>query len=389
MNDIFKKSRWMLYLSKSKLFIILIITCCLILGGISPTINSFLIKNNNETFKDDYNKADPNYKKTNYDDDVRAFASFYWSPRYPDPGEKVTFYSSSHAFNGYIITERWELEEGKRDYGYKTSHTFNKKGSYRVTLRVSAVGTHGGHDWDYQTSYVKVGADPFPRIIFTPESPLPGEKVRLDASKSNDPDGKITSYDWSYYNVKNSSNVTYLGSDEVIFYIWDEQGIYNVLLDIVDDKGNNNTIGKTIHVSILKIDGFSTLSRKISFQISNQGTIKAKNIKWSLKIDKYRLFGLIPRPLYQKNGTIELLDSGNSEEIKLRYLRRAFCKIKLVVTAEADNAIEVSKSYYGFVFGKFIYLTEKDIVSPFRILLFAGLGITLMFIIISMLQIVT
>lgn len=387
MRDSLKKPRWMFNLSKSKKIVILIVTCCLILGGISPTINSILIKNNNETVKDDYNKKnDEDYKKTGYDDDVIAFASFHWSPKYPDPGEKITFYSDSHAYNGYIISETWEFDDGHTDHGHTTSRTYQKKGSYRVTLRVKAYGIYGGIDWDSRTSNVKVGADPFPKIICTPENPSPGEKVTLDASKSDDPDGKITSYKWSYYNVEDPGNVTELGSDKVIFYIWEKQGVYNVLLFIEDDKGNNNTIEKAIHVSILKIDGFATFSRGISFQISNHGNFTANNIKWNLKIDKYRLLGLIPRHLYQKSGTIETLDSDKSKEIEIKKLRRAFCKIKLVLTAEADNAVEISKSFYGLVFGKFIYLSEKDIINPYRVIIFAGLGIALICFIIFMLK---
>ena len=127
MKDFLKNPKRMLYLSKSKKIVILIVTCCLVLGGISPTINSILIKNNNETLKDDDNKTNSDYKKTNYDDYVTAFASFHWSPRYPDPGEKITFYSTSHAYNGFISSERWEFDDGHKDYGHKHHILLKKK----------------------------------------------------------------------------------------------------------------------------------------------------------------------------------------------------------------------------------------------------------------------
>ena len=367
---------------KNKKIVILIVTSCLILGGLSPTINSFLIKNNNETYKHNYNQTDPDYKETNYDDDVIAVASFHWNPKYPDPGEKVTFYSDSYAYNGYITSEKWEFDTGHVDHGHKTAYTFEKKGSYKVTLRVKAYGISGGLDWDSRTTTVKIGADPFPKIICTPEDPSPGEKVTLDASKSNDPDGKIISYKWSYYNVNNPGNVTELGSDITIYYTWEKQGIYNVSLFVEDDKGNNNTIEKEIHVSILKITGFNTFSRGIHFKISNHGDITAKNIKWNLKVDKYRFLGIVPRRLYRKSGTIETLNPEISRDIKIKRLRRAFCKIKLVLTVEADNAVKISKTYYGRVIGKFIYLREYDIARPlfdaFKFMIFFGIGLTIL-----------
>ena len=370
---------------KLKIIVLIVITS-LLLVGFTPSINSFFANNSYKYYKNNSNKEDSEYKKTNSEEDVNVYASFYWHPRYPDPGEEVTFYSSSHAYNGHIVSQRWEFEDGKWDYGHKTSMIFDQKGSYKITLRVSAVGTDGGYDRDYQTSYVEVGADPFPRFTFTPESPITGEEVKFDGSDSIDPDGEIISYKWSYYNIENSSDVKVIGTEEIIYYTWDKQGIYNILLDIVDDKGNNNTIEQTMYISILKINSVSKFSRKISFQIRNKGDIKAKNIKWNVKIDKYRLLGLFPKTYYQKSGEIESLPSENSREINLRNYRRAFSRIKLVVTATADNAIDVSKTYTGYIFGKFIYLTEKDIFNPFRMLMFAGIGFTIIFIILSILQ---
>lgn len=40
------------------------------------------------------------------------------------------------------------------------------------------------------------------------------------------------------------------------------------------------------------------------------------------------------------------------------------CKVKITVTAKADNAIQVSRSSYALVLGKHIYLTEKDFCPP-------------------------
>jgi PKD repeat protein len=389
MEDYLKKSKWKLSLSKAKIPLVLIIICCLILGGLSPKINSILINNNDETFKDDYNKKNNNeeYKQTGIDNQVIAFASFYWKPQYPDPGEKITFYSNSHAISGIITSERWEIDDGHAANGRQVTHTFEKKGSYRVTLSVTAVGVPSGIDWDSKTSYVKVGADPFPKIKCTPEIPSPGEVAKLDGSESSDPDGEIISYNWSYYDVKNPENVIDLGSEVVIYHKWEEQGTYVVMLFTEDDKGNNNTLEKIIDVSILKLIGFDTFSRGISFIISNSGDITANNVKWNVEIYRYTILGIRSKPFYQKSNTIPTLNPDDFQIIKLKNIRRKLCKIKLVVTAEAENAVKISKSFYGRIIGKFVYLTEEDFVKPFsnpsRFIVFAGLGLTFFYVIFS------
>ena len=391
MEDSLKKHKRILGLSKFKIILILIIICCLILGGLAPTINSILVNNNNEVSKKDSNKKNnEEYKETSSYNNVWATASFYWRPQYPDPGEKITFNSTSYAYNGYISSERWEFDDGHKDYGHKTSHTFEKKGSYKVTLRVTAYGYQGGYYWDSRTYYVIVGGDPFPKIKCTPENPSPGEQVILDGYESSDPDGKIISYKWSFYDVKNPENVIDLGSDIVIYYTWSKQGTYVVLLYIEDDKGNNNTLELTIDVSILKLIDFDTLSRGINFKISNFGNITANNIRWDVEIFRDSLLGIRSRSLYQKSNTISTLNPDDSQTINLKDIRRRLCKIKLVVTAEADNAVKISKTFYGRIIGKFIYLTEEEIRTPlidvFKFIILFGIGLTFLVYILSILS---
>ena len=316
-----KKSGRKSNFTKVKIILILVIVGCLILGGIVPTINSIIIFNNNEASKDDYNeKQNEKYKKTGIDDDVRAYASFYWRPKYPDPGEKITFYSSSHASNGHISSERWKFEGGDSAHGRRATQTYEKKGRYKVTLSVSASGMGSGFDWSTRTSYIEIGGDPFPKIKYTPEFPSPGEQVELDGSGSFDPDGRIILYNWSFFSAKNPEKVVYLGSDEIIYHTWDKQGIYVVSLITIDDKGNNNTIMETIDVSILKLIDFKKLSRGLRFKIGNYGNITAKNLKWNVEIFKLKIIGIESKPFYHKCNTITNLNSG---EFQVKYVNIA------------------------------------------------------------------
>jgi hypothetical protein len=382
MKDFLKKLKQASSLSKSAKIVILLVICCLVLAGLSPTINSVFIEDDEETFEDRYNGVDIGYKKTSYDDDdVHAHASFYWKPRWPDPGEEITFISTSSATNGHIISERWRFEDGHKVQGRTAKYIFEEKDSYKVALEVHAVGS-GGSAWSSTTRYVKVGADPFPRIKCTPVNPSPRDEVTLDGSESYDPDGEIVSYNWSFYNVEDPDNITRLGSDEIIYPKWAEQGAYVVSLFIEDDKGNNNTAEITVYVSVLKIEGFSKRSRGINFEIVNDGNFTIKNLNWDVEIFKYRRISVFSRSLYKNSGSVYLLGPYDSEYVSLRNFRRRFCKIKLVVTAEADNAVKVNKSFYGLMFGKFVYLSENDFINPYSVVLFAGVVTAVVFLIV-------
>jgi hypothetical protein len=376
-----KKQKKIFNLSIFKVVFILIVVSCLVLAGFTPTFNSIFI-NNKSGFLNIKNEKgnEDEYKKTSSSDDVWAHASFYWEPQYPDPKEEITFYSSSYASNGHISSTSWEFDDGHRENGLKTTYYYEKKGRYKVTLRVTAHGS-GGFDSGSITKYVAVGADPFPRIKYTPAYPSPGDRVKLDGSDSKDPDGSIVSYRWSYYDIKHPEKVIDLASDIVVYYSWSQQGIYIVSLFTEDNKGNNNTLDLSITVSILKLSDFDTLSRDISFKIINSGNITAKNVKWNVEIFKVKLLGTKTKSLYQKGNTISALTPHSSKTIDLKDIRRKICRIKVVITAEADNALKITKTFYGRIIGKFVYLTEEEMGNPLNVISKLMMFFTISFII--------
>jgi hypothetical protein len=357
--------------------VILIALGFLLIGALSPEINSVLLEENNKQSEEDTNIIDSDIRKTGYDDDFDAYVYFHWMPRYPDPDERITFYSDSYVNEGQIIYQRWDFNDGNMGYGPIASNTYSKKGNYRVTLYVYSRGYEGGYDWDYITRYVEVGEDPFPQIICTPKNPIPGEEVKLDASNSYDPDGGVATYKWSYYDVKDPANKTNIGSGVVVYHTWKTQGTYIVSLIIEDNSGNNNTIDETVCVSILRLDDFPSRSRGLNFKISNHGNFTAKNIKWTVEIKKYSLLGLRSRTLFAENNTISSLKQGNSEQIWLDNIRRIFRKVTVVVTVSADNAVEISETFYGLMLGKKIYLSERNFINPYKLLTIAGIIIAL------------
>jgi hypothetical protein len=146
-----------------------------------------------------------------------------------------------------------------------------------------------------------------------------------------------------------------MGHNKTLTYNWNEQGNYNVKLAVTDEDNNTNEITKNIVVSILSIQEVAVARRHVDFQITNRGNITAKNIKWTVYVN--RKFIVIPLwKIFDKTGTIDTLDPGESKSIDIGRYRRGFGGITMAITVEADNAVQITKSFQGSMFGKFIHL---------------------------------
>jgi parallel beta-helix repeat protein len=100
---------------------------------------------------------------------------------------------------------------------------------------------------------------PFPRVepvaIFTVDPPQPVQKLvaTFNASKSYDPDGNITSYNWNFGD--GTPNATGM----ITTHIFLLPGDYTVNLTVTDNNGLTNSTSKLIQVlpAILKIDVYT------------------------------------------------------------------------------------------------------------------------------------
>ena len=163
--------------------------------------------------------------------------------------------------------------------GVVVSHTYDKKGQYRVTLTVWAMDFYTGETTTgYNTEYITIGASPFPRFTWSPQEPTPGENVNFDASESWDTSGQVVKYYWSYTDSSEPDKVIEMGYNKTLTYRWNKQGNYNVKLAVTDEDNNTNEITKNIVVSILSIQEVTVDHRHVTFQITNRGNTTAKNI---------------------------------------------------------------------------------------------------------------
>ncbi len=82
---------------------------------------------------------------------------------------------------------------------------------------------------------------PLARFSFSPKELKIGETVTFDGSQSKDPDGKIVSYLWDFGDGATAQGVT-------TTHAFQKEGEYDVILQVIDDRGANTALAKTVHV---------------------------------------------------------------------------------------------------------------------------------------------
>ncbi len=137
----------------------------------------------------------------------------------------------------------WDFGDGATATGAKVEHTYQKPGTYAVSLRVDD-GKGAENSISTDTSSVFVNASPDGAAAVIPDMMQPNTPEIFDASGAFDSDGEITAIEWSF-----SDGVT---TDKTAFkHMFRDPGDYTVTLKLTDDSNLGNAvteITKTISV---------------------------------------------------------------------------------------------------------------------------------------------
>ena len=171
------------------------------------------------------------------EDDSEVEASFGFTPVPPFVGDTVEFDASRS--RGDIDTYRWYIDGRYQGAGETLELQFRSAGSYSVELRV--FGSGDATDSTFLNVVVSP-REPDAAFSFSPNTPIPGQRVRLDASSSSDSDGRIERYEWS---VDGDD----LGEGPRVKVNFREAGEYLIRLDVRDDDGNTDTATRTVVVT--------------------------------------------------------------------------------------------------------------------------------------------
>jgi len=184
-------------------------------------------------------------------------ANFTYSPSEPHENQIVTF-NASTSLPGWNGTHEASIADYAWDFGDGNvttvtapiiTHSYTTADNYTVILNVS--DSQGFWNTTSKTVTVSQVIIHSPTAVFSysPIVPSPGETVTFDASDSlpgwnGTADSPIANYTWDF-----GDNTTDTGM--IVNHIYDDAGVYEVILNVTDSQGFWNATLKTITVSIL------------------------------------------------------------------------------------------------------------------------------------------
>lgn len=150
--------------------------------------------------------------------------------------------------DGTVSEYAWDFGDGETADSREATHTYSQAGTFTITLVVT--DNDGAHS-DEVSKEVTVEPAPNqkPTAAFTASTS--GLQVNVDGATSDDPDGDIETYAWSFGDGGNASSVA-------PSHTYTSAGTYTVTLTVTDNDGATDTATKTVTVSSVVVsDNFN------------------------------------------------------------------------------------------------------------------------------------
>lgn len=168
----------------------------------------------------------------------------------PNPAKQgkdtVSFIGHGNDSYGSIIAYNWT---SSIDGLLNTSSSFTKPaselsvGTHTIYFKVQDdYGTWSSAATEILT--ITTNQPPIASFSYSPVNPAVNETVTFNASASYDPDGNITSYNWSF----GDGNIADTTTEAIITHSYASVGEYTVNLTLTDNEGATNRTSKTIKV---------------------------------------------------------------------------------------------------------------------------------------------
>jgi PKD repeat protein len=165
-------------------------------------------------------------------------AAFSVSPTEGFEGGAVKFsgaVTDPYGGQGFV----WKFGDGTEAAGAAPEHVYSEPGSYEVTM--TATDAFTGSTVAPVVHTVVVDEGPTAAFTFAPNPVAEGSPVKFDGKTSEDPDGSITTYEWSF------GDGTEVGGEEPE-HAYGSSGSYLVTLTVTDSASHTATITQTVTV---------------------------------------------------------------------------------------------------------------------------------------------
>jgi len=164
-------------------------------------------------------------------------ASFTYDPNPGIAGQSMTFDASNLSDpDGQITSYEWTID-GETYTGQSVEHTFDVAGDYTAELTVT---DDSGATATASRDVAVHGTQPTAAFSTSPRQPTAAEATTFYGINSRDPDGQITSYEWTI------DGETYDG--QTVEHTFDSAGTYTVELTVTDDSGETDTTTQSVEI---------------------------------------------------------------------------------------------------------------------------------------------
>lgn len=145
-----------------------------------------------------------------------------------------------------ITSYEWTFGDGTTATGILQKHIFEKKGTFRVYLKVS--NSDGASNSSYVDVPVVSLGTPVAVLEASPDTGLAPLDVLLDGSSSNDSNGSIVKYEWDY---DGDGIYDWESTTSTVQHEYNVSGTYTPALKITDDEGLSDTDKVTVRIQAL------------------------------------------------------------------------------------------------------------------------------------------
>ena len=180
---------------------------------------------------------------------IRPVADFRHEPEGGTIHDTVAFYDESSDDDGSILAWEWDFGDGETSRRKDPTHTFEDKGTHRVTLTVE---DDDGNTDTATISVTIVNLPPTAEFSVSTNAAQMGE-IRIDdeirfTDASSDPEDHTLTYAWDFGDGSSSDASSPSHS-------YDEAGSYTVELTVADDEGETATASTSLSIEAAPTGG--------------------------------------------------------------------------------------------------------------------------------------